>query len=130
MLEFKLDINTKPNIAKYSIAGTATLEGSSADIQKKLESNPKTNLPQILFTIYQHVFNSIYLLSSILDIPYPPPDLLHPMEEKIRILPTTPKPQSKSKQAASAKQKSTLEEPPEEIATTATETGAEEPESS
>jgi hypothetical protein len=62
------------------------LTGKGDDIKKKLEVNPKTKIPQILFTIYQHVFNSIYMLSSNLNTPYPPPDLLHPMAEKIQIL--------------------------------------------
>ena len=94
-LNFNLLITTKPNIVKYSSAGIVTLEGASADVQKKLEANPKTKIPQILFTVYQHVFNSIYILASILNTPYPPPDLLHPMAEKIQILPTTstPKPE-------------------------------------
>jgi hypothetical protein len=86
-LAFSLLIGTKPNIAKYSTAGIVTLEGDMQNINKRLETNPKTKIPQILFAVYQHVFSSIYLLSSVLKTPYPPPDLLHSMEEKIRILP-------------------------------------------
>lgn len=89
-LSFNLTISTKPSIVKYLVAGTVTLDGTAADIKKKLEPNPKTKIPQILFAIYQDVFNSIYILSSILNAPYPPPDLLHPMAEKIQILPYTP----------------------------------------
>ena len=85
-LNFALAISTKPNVVKYNIGGSVTLIGKKDDIQKKLEVNPKTQIPQILFTIYQHVFNSIYILSSNLNTPYPPPDLLHPMAEKIQIL--------------------------------------------
>jgi hypothetical protein len=85
-LSFNLLISTKPNVVKYSISGTVTMSGKPDDIKKKLEVNPKTKIPQILFTIYQHVFNSIYILSSNLNTPYPPPDLLHPMAEKIQIL--------------------------------------------
>ncbi|MCW4025266.1 MAG: hypothetical protein NWF01_09570 [Candidatus Bathyarchaeota archaeon] len=88
-LSFALNISTKPNVVKYAIAGDVTLTGKSDDIKKRLEVNPKTNIPQILFTIYQHVFNSIYILSSNLNTPYPPPDLLHPMAEKIQIIPAT-----------------------------------------
>jgi hypothetical protein len=83
-------ISTKPNVVKYSTTGTVTMTGKPDDIKKKLDVNPKTKIPQILFTIYQHVFNSIYILSSNLNTPYPPPDLLHPMAEKIQILSTTP----------------------------------------
>ncbi len=85
-LGFQLYISTKPNVVKYSTSGTVILSGKADDIKKKLEVNPKTKIPQILFTIYQHVFNSIYMLSSNLNTPYPPPDLLHPMAEKIQII--------------------------------------------
>lgn len=89
-LNFTLLISTKPSIVKYSTVGVVTLEGPAADIKKKLEPNPKTKIPQILFAVYQDVFNAIYILASILNAPYPPPDLLHPMAEKIQILPSTP----------------------------------------
>lgn len=87
-LTFTLAISTKPNVVKYSTSGTVIMSGKADDIKKKLEVNAKTKIPQILFTIYQHVFNSIYILSSNLNTPYPPPDLLHPMAEKIQILST------------------------------------------
>jgi hypothetical protein len=93
-LSFNLLISTKPNVVKYSTSGTVTMSGKPDDIKKKLEVNPKTKIPQILFTIYQHVFNSIYILSSNLNTPYPPPDLLHPMAEKIQILSNTSSNQS------------------------------------
>ena len=89
-LNFELAISTKPNVVKYNTTGSVTLVGKPDDIKKKLEVNPKTKIPQILFTIYQHVFNSIYMLSANLNTPYPPPDLLHPMAEKIQILSSTP----------------------------------------
>ena len=89
-LGFQLFISTKPNVVKYATTGTVILKGKAEDIKKKLEVNPKTKIPQILFTIYQHVFNSIYMLSSNLNTPYPPPDLLHPMAERIQILSSTP----------------------------------------
>jgi hypothetical protein len=93
-LSFSLFIATKPNVVKYSITGTVTLEGKSEAVKKKLEVNPKTKIPQILFAVYQHVFNSIYMLASILNTPYPPPDLLHPMAEKIQIVSTSSQAQS------------------------------------
>jgi hypothetical protein len=121
-LNFNLLITTKPNIVKYSSAGIVTLEGASADVQKKLEANPKTKIPQILFTVYQHVFNSIYILASILNTPYPPPDLLHPMAEKIQILASTPKPKPEPEQTA------TPEQPPVQTATAnKTGTGTQQP---
>ncbi len=114
-LNFSLLITTKPNIVKYSTTGAVTLEGPSADVQKKLAANPKTKIPQILFTVYQHVFNSIYILASVLNTPYPPPDLLHPMAEKIQILPNTSKPEPEK--TAAPEQPSATEKPPAQTTT-------------
>lgn len=115
VLSFDLSITTKPNVVKYSVMGTVTLEGNAQDVEKKLEVNLKTNIPQILFTVYQHVFSSIYILSSILNTPYPPPDLLHPMQEKIRIFPVT----SKNEAAQVAKESETpVQKPPARTTTT------------
>lgn len=114
MLSFELTITTKPNVVKYTVMGTVTLEGSTLDIKKRLEVNPKTKIPQILFTVYQHVFSSIYILSSILNTPYPPPDLLHPMQEKIQILPATSK--NEDMQAAKV-QETPAEKPPAQTTT-------------
>ena len=115
VLSFELSITTKPNVVKYTVIGTVTLEGNTQDIKKKLEVNPKTKIPQILFTVYQHVFSSIYILSSILNTPYPPPDLLHPMQEKIQILPAA----SKNEGAQVVKEQETPAEKPPAQTTTA-----------
>ena len=93
-MSFDLSISTKPNVVRYNTSGFVILAGKPDDIKKKLEVNPKTKIPQILFTIYQHVFSSIYILSSNLNTPYPPPDLLHPMAEKIQILSNMPQKQT------------------------------------
>lgn len=109
VLNFSLLISTKPGVVRYTIAGSVTLEGKAADVKKKLEANPKTKIPQILFTVYQHVFNSMYMLSSVLNAPYPPPDLLHPMAEKIQIVSASP-PQPEEKAETPAAQP-TAEQP-------------------
>jgi hypothetical protein len=113
MLSFNLLITTKPNVVKYSTMGMVTLEGTQMAIKKRLEANPKTNIPQVLFTVYQHVFNSIYILASILNTPYPPPDLLHPMAEKIQILPSTPPAQQQSEETQAQEQPVTEQPPPQ-----------------
>lgn len=101
-LAFELAISTKPNVVKYNIAGNVSLVGKPDDIKKKLEINPKTKIPQLLFTIYQHVFSSIYMLSSNLNTPYPPPDLLHPMAEKIQIMSGAPQDSEKTESQTTA----------------------------
>jgi len=52
-----------------------------------LEIDPETKVPHVLGIVYQHVFTSTYLLSTILNTPYPPPDLLHTKEEKLGLPP-------------------------------------------
>jgi hypothetical protein len=102
LLNFELAISTKPNVVKYNITGNVSMVGKQDDIKKKLEVNPKTKIPQLLFTIYQHVFNSIYMLSANLNTPYPPPDLLHPMAEKIQIIQPQNQPAQEKTEPAAA----------------------------
>jgi len=97
-------ISTKPNVVKYNVTGNVSLVGKADDIKKKLEVNPKTKIPQLLFTIYQHVFNSIYMLAANLNTPYPPPDLLHPMAEKIQIISPVPQAQNATEKPESQPQ--------------------------
>ena len=115
ILNFELFISTKPNVVKYNITGNVSLFGKPDDIKKKLEVNPKTKIPQLLFTIYQHVFNSIYMLAANLNTPYPPPDLLHPMAEKIQIMQSAPQdqlPPEKTEAPAPASPVSATQPPP------------------
>jgi len=76
--QFLLTVSTKPSVVKFEVEGLATLTGKTSAIDQMMEVDPKTNVPFLLYRIYQHVFESIYLLSSIMKSPYPPPDLLHP----------------------------------------------------
>lgn len=74
---FVLTVGTKPNVAKFGIEGLATLTGKDVDIEKSLEIDPETKIPRMLFGVYQRVFMALYLVSTILETPYPPPDLFH-----------------------------------------------------
>jgi len=74
---FLLTVGTKPNIAKFGIEGNATLTGKDADIEKLLEIDPDTKIPRMLYGVYQHIFTALYLISTLLETPYPPPDLFH-----------------------------------------------------
>lgn len=127
LLGFNILISTKPSIVKYTVIGVVTLDGPAAEIKKKLEPNPKTKIPQILFAVYQDVFSSIYILASILNAPYPPPDLLHPMAEKVQILPYTP-PEAETPPEATPKDSNVEVQaapPPTETAAPTTPTAAE-----
>jgi hypothetical protein len=74
---FSLFLSTKPSIVKFQVDGTASLSGKDADIQKMLEIDPETNMPILFQRIYQSAFTAMYLMSTILNAPPPPNDLLH-----------------------------------------------------
>ena len=76
VIGFVLTVGTKPSIAKFEVEGIVTIEGKNPDIDKLLEVNPENKIPLLLKRVYQSVFTSTYLLATILDTSYPPPDML------------------------------------------------------
>jgi len=83
---FSLAIGTKPGLVRYMVKGTAVLSGKDEDVRELLEIDPESNVPHIFYVIYQHSFTALYLLATILNAPYPPPDLLHFLKEKIGVV--------------------------------------------
>jgi hypothetical protein len=77
---FVLTVSTKPSVVKFEIEGLATLEGKTQAIERFLEIDPETKIPLLLHRIYQQVFMSTFLLATLLDASYPPPDLLFSSE--------------------------------------------------
>jgi len=73
---FALAINTKPNMAKFDVNGTVTVTGGNEVVEKLLQTNPETKVPNLLERIYERVFTSVFVLSSIINAPHPPPDLI------------------------------------------------------
>lgn len=87
---FLLTVGTKPNVAKFGIEGSATLTGKDENIEKLLEIDPETKIPRMLYSVYQRIFMALYLVSTLLETPYPPPDLFHSSKQvtpKIEISP-------------------------------------------
>ena len=76
VVSFVLTIGTKPSIAKFEIEGIATLTGKNPAIERLLEVDSETKIPLLLHGVYQRVFMATFLLATLLDTPYPPPDLL------------------------------------------------------
>ena len=73
---FTLAINTKPNMAKFDVNGTVTVTGGNEVVEKLLQTNPETKVPNLLERVYERVFTSVFVLSSIINAPHPPPDLI------------------------------------------------------
>lgn len=76
LVGFGLLLTTKPSIVRFEIEGVAALTGKDEDIRKMLEVNPETKIPHLLPRVYQHAFTGMYLMSTVLNTPPPPQDLL------------------------------------------------------
>jgi len=88
---FVLTVSTKPSVVKFEIEGMATLKGKNEAIEKFLEVDPETKIPLLLHRVYQQVFMTTFLLATLLDTSYPPPNLLSSgemnklgLEEKVK----------------------------------------------
>lgn len=82
IVSFGLLLTSKPSVVKFEIEGTATLTGKDEDIRRMLEVDPETKVPHLLPMVYQHAYTSMYLLSTILNTPLPPQDLLSSQKQQ------------------------------------------------
>lgn len=69
-------IGTRPALAKFEVSGVASIVGKDDEIGKMLEINPETKVPNVFQNVYQHAFLAVYLLSTVLNVPPPPSNLL------------------------------------------------------
>jgi len=80
-LTFNLTIRTKPTLVKFEVGGTAVISGGREAFDAALEMDEESSVPKVLHFVYQRVFTSLYLIAAQLEVPYPPPDLLHSPSE-------------------------------------------------
>lgn len=80
-LTFNLTIRTKPTLVKFEVGGTAVISGGREAFDAALEMDEESSVPKVLHFVYQRVFTSLYLIAAQLEVPYPPPDLLHAPSE-------------------------------------------------
>ena len=78
---FNLKISTKPTLVKFEVGGTAVISGGREAFDAALEMDEESSAPKVLHFVYQRVFTSLYLIAAQLEVPYPPPDLLHSPSE-------------------------------------------------
>jgi len=75
-IKFTMEMETRPAIAKLSIAGSATIRGSDEDIQALTIAKDESGVPPLFMKVYQKIYATMYLLCGSLKIPYPAPGLL------------------------------------------------------
>jgi len=76
-LRFLLIMRTRPGLVKYEVGGKAVLSGGREAVDAALEVDESIQVPKIIHTIYRRVYESLFLVSSVIESPYPPPDLFH-----------------------------------------------------
>lgn len=76
-IAFALNFGTKPSVVKFGVEGIAILSGKEADIEKMMEMDPETRIPRVLYGVYQQVFTSLFLVSTVMSSPYPPANLFN-----------------------------------------------------
>jgi hypothetical protein len=80
---FALSVGTRPNVVKYEVEGIATLEGKDEEIQMMLEVDTETQVPLVFSGVYKQTFMSMYLLSTLIDSPPPPANLLQSDQREV-----------------------------------------------
>ncbi|MGI0091208.1 MAG: hypothetical protein ACREBS_05820 [Nitrososphaerales archaeon] len=95
VLDFKMNMDTEPAIAKFVIEGSATLMGEEAAIDKLLSVDPETNVPYAFMRIYQTIFSVMFMLAGTIDVPCPSPALLKRAHVKATLSTATEIPQSR-----------------------------------
>lgn len=75
-VEFGITISMEPNIGKFGIEGNAIVKGKTEVMNEAFSTPPNSNIPNILFQIYEKLFTAIYVSTSIIDMPCPSPELL------------------------------------------------------
>ncbi|MFC1754848.1 hypothetical protein ACFL96_15885 [Thermoproteota archaeon] len=76
IVEFGITINLEPNIGQIGIEGNAVVNGKPEVMNESFSTPPNSQVPNILFEIYEKIFTAIYVATSILEMPCPSPELL------------------------------------------------------
>jgi hypothetical protein len=77
LFNMALTLTAKPNVVRYELIGQVNVQGHEEALEQVLQPEPTSRIPALLTMIFQHIFPTLYLLSSVINAPHPPPDLLH-----------------------------------------------------
>jgi hypothetical protein len=75
-VEYGITINTEPNVAHFGIEGKTIVKGKIEEIDRIFSTSPDNQVPKLLNMIYERIYSSIYMASSMINIPCPSPELL------------------------------------------------------
>ena len=75
-LNYELDLECQPQLAKISIRGFTTIKGTRDEIQNILRPTDPNSPPPILVTVYERIYAMIYLVARDMNLPHPMPGLM------------------------------------------------------
>ncbi len=76
VLSFSLELTSQPQAARFKVTGNATLKGTRDEIKGEITAPDDKRPPQVLLTIYERVYSTLYVLAGALKVPHPMPNLL------------------------------------------------------
>lgn len=75
-IAFNLELTGFPEVAKITVAGSAKLTGSEADINEGIAAGVDKKPPKVVEAIYERLYGLIYSMAGSMKVPYPMPNLL------------------------------------------------------
>jgi hypothetical protein len=75
-LNFEFELTCQPTIAKITVNGNTSINGTRDEIQALLRPSEPKSPPTILVTVYERVYSLVYLVTRDMDLPHPMPGLM------------------------------------------------------
>jgi hypothetical protein len=75
-LTFSLELTSQPQAARFKVTGTATLKGNREEIKEGITPPDENKPPPVLLMIYERIYSTLYVVSGLLKVPHPMPNLL------------------------------------------------------
>ena len=76
VLSYSLELTSQPQAARFKVSGSATLKGNRDEIREGITAPDENKPPPVLVTIYERIYSTLYVLSGMLKVPHPMPNLL------------------------------------------------------
>lgn len=76
VIAFTLDFGAQPEVAKLTLSGSATIEGTRPEIQQFLATERAGRTPAVLARIYEQIYGTLYIICNSIEVPCPLPTLL------------------------------------------------------
>jgi hypothetical protein len=76
VLTYSLELTSQPQAARFKVTGSATLKGNRDEVKEGITAPDESKPPPVLVIIYERIYGTLYVLSGMLRVPHPMPNLL------------------------------------------------------